>query len=97
MTLDEQIVGVVARAVTAALRAERQEQTVDDTGQLVVSAAEAGRRLDVHQDTIRQMVQLGDLDAVYGLGRGMKVTVASLHRWVEEHTTNAIKPLRRVS
>lgn len=97
MTLDEQIVGIVARAVTAALRAERREQSVDDAGELVVSAAEAGRRLDVHEDTIRQMVQLGDLDAVYGLGRGMKITVASLRRWVEQHTTNATQQLRNVS
>ncbi len=90
MTIEDQITATVHRAVAAALRAERHEQFADDTGELLVSYAEAGRRLDVSADTIRQMADLGDLDKVTGIGRGAKVTVESLHRWVKDHTTNAV-------
>lgn len=90
MTIDDQITAAVTRGVAAALRAARTDEHVSDDGQLLVSYAEAARRLDVSPDTIRQMVHLGDLDKVEGIGRGGKVTVESLHRWVQGHTTNAI-------
>lgn len=71
-----------ARGVAAALAEQAARADVDGHGELLVSVNEAARRLDVGKDTVYQLITDGELDTVEGIGRGTKVVVESLRRWV---------------
>lgn len=87
-SIEDRIVQAAARGAHAAV-AEQLRSIVSPDGTLLVSTTEAGRRLGVSESTVRvQLIPAGDLDVVEGVGRGMKVTVESLNRFVAARSVN---------
>lgn len=77
VTLEDVLRHIVRDEIRAALAGIQT-----DDQQLLVSTAEAGHRLDVSDERIRELLAAGELTAVHGVGRGAKVTVQSLREYV---------------
>lgn len=93
--LEQRLADVAYRGAAAAVR-EHMRNTASPTGELLVTVTEAGRRLGgVSASYVRDtLIAQGHLDVIEGVGRGTKVTVDSLNRFVAAHAVNATQPQR---
>lgn len=96
MGLEEQLSDLAYRGAAAAIRDHLRNAT-SPTGELLVTPAEAGRRLGgLSESYVRDnLIARGHLDVVTGVGRGLKVTVDSLHRFVADRARNHAAPSLR--
>lgn len=77
MSIDDTLARIVRDEVRAALEAVRTDEE-----QLLLSVEQAARRLDVSDDTIRELITAHEIDVVDGIGRGLKVVASSLREYV---------------
>lgn len=93
--LEQTLADLAYRGAAAAVR-DHLRNTASPTGELLVTVDEAARRLGgLSTSYVRDtLIAQGHLDVVEGVGRGVKVTVDSLNRFVAAHAVNATQPQR---